>query len=231
MSAATYRLFIANKNASSWSLRPWLLMKTLGIPFEEMQVVFADGEEQAHFRAFSPTGKVPCLQDGGVTVWDSLAITEYLAERHPQVWPQDRAARAWARSVVCEMHSGFQALRSAAPMNVSVRVELNPPSTALQKDIARIDAIWTEGFERFGGAYLCGDRFTAADAFFAPVVFRWRTYGFELGPVAEGYAHSMSVEPFMLEWERAALAERWDDPLHEAETRAAGRIDRDLRKG
>ena len=231
MTASGYRLFIANKNSSSWSLRPWLLMKTLGIPFEEMQVTFLDAPEQAHFRPFSPTGKVPCLQDGATTVWDSLAITEYLAERHPQVWPQDRAARAWARSVVCEMHSGFQALRSDAPMNVSVRVELNPPSAALKKDIARIDAIWTEGFGKFGGTYLCGDQFTAADAFFAPVVFRWKTYGFDLGNVAEGYANIMSVEPFMLMWEQNALAERWDDLAHDAETLAAGRLVRDLRVG
>ena len=231
MSASAYRLFIANKNLSSWSLRPWLLMKTLGIPFEEMQVTFADAVEQAHFRPFSPTAKVPCLHDGTTVIWDSLAITEYLAERHTGIWPEDRVARAWARSVVCEMHSGFQALRSAAPMNISVRVEMNPPSEALKKDIARIDAIWTEGFEKFGGTYLCGDSFTAADAFFAPVVFRWKTYGFDLGHVAEGYAHIMSVEPFMLAWEQQALAERWSDPIHEAETLAAGRIVRDLREG
>jgi glutathione S-transferase len=224
-----YTLWIANKNYSSWSLRPWVLMKTLGIPFEEMLVPFADSAVQDDFKHFSPTAKVPCLGDGERRIWDSLSITEYLAERHDGIWPKDPDARAWARSVTAEMHSGFQALRSATPMNIAVRVDMNPPSESLKRDIARIDEIWTEGFKRFNGTYLCGDAFTAADAFFAPVCYRWQTYGFELSDNALGYAHLMLTEPAMLEWEREALMERWPDEAHEAETRAAGKVVKDLR--
>ena len=224
-----YTLWIANKNYSSWSLRPWVLMKSLGIPFDEMLVPFADSAIQDDFKRFSPTGKVPCLGDGDRRIWDSLAIIEYLAERHDGVWPEDPDARAWARSVTAEMHSGFQALRGATPMNISVRVEMNPPSEALKRDISRIDEIWTEGFQRFNGTYLCGDKFTAVDAFFAPVCFRWQSYGFELGDIALGYAHIVLTEPAMLEWEREALLERWPDEAHEAETRAAGKVVKDLR--
>lgn len=225
-----YRLWIANKNYSSWSLRPWVLMKTLGIAFDEVLVPFADSAIQEDFKRFSPTGKVPTLGDGDRRIWDSLAITEYLAERHPGVWPEDPDARAWARCVAAEMHSGFQALREATPMNVSVRVEMNPPSAAVLADIVRIDAIWNEGWQRFGGMFLCGDTFTAADAFFAPVCFRWLTYGFALSDDAFGYANSMLAQPAMLEWEQAALAERWPDEAHEDQTRAAGRIVKDLRE-
>ena len=224
-----YQLWIANKNYSSWSLRPWVLMKKLGIPFEEMLVPFADSAVQEDFKHFSPTAKVPCLGDGERRIWDSLSITEYLAERHEGVWPKDQDARAWARSVTAEMHSGFQALRSATPMNVAVRVDMNPPTESLKRDIARIDEIWTEGLRRFNGPFLCGDKFTAVDAFFAPVCYRWRSFGFELGDIASAYAQRMLAEPAMLEWEREALSERWPDEAHEAETRAAGKVVKDLR--
>lgn len=144
-----YRLITANRNYSSWSLRPWVLMKTLGIPFEEEFVTFAGLDNHEEFRRFSPAGTVPALIDGERTVWDSLAITLYLADRHDGVWPTDEEAKAWAQCVVCEMHSGFSALRTDCTMNVGVRVRRNPDSPALKRDIARIREIFEEGLERF----------------------------------------------------------------------------------
>ena len=156
-----YDLFIGNKNYSSWSLRPWVLLKELGIPFRERPVIFGTDK----FSDFSPTGKVPCLVDGQQTVWDSLAITEYVGERHPGVWPADAAARAWARSAAAEMHSGYFALRDACTMNCGIRVKLKNVSAALQRDLARLEELWADGLSRFGGPFLTGARFCAADAF------------------------------------------------------------------
>ncbi|KKB10807.1 glutathione S-transferase [Devosia geojensis] len=222
-------LHIANKNYSSWSLRPWVLMKTLGIPFEEKLHPFAPDTNYEAFRAFSPTGKVPCLIDGGTTVWESLAIVEYLAESHPQVWPADRQARAFARSVSAEMHGGFSSLRNICTMNCGLRVELKDVPPALASDIARIDEIWSEGLARFGGPFLAGDSFTAADAFFAPVAFRVQTYGLQLSPAAAAYGERLRALPAMVEWYEAGIAETWREPGHEAEAQAAGTITADLR--
>lgn len=220
-----YTLHIANKNYSSWSLRPWLVMEMLGIPFREVLSPF--GAED--FTGFSPSGKVPCLIDGGRIIWDSLAITEYLAERHQGVWPTDADARAWARCAAAEMHSGFGALREYCSMSVGVRVALHKRPEALLADVARIDALWCEGLDRFGGPFLAGAAFSAVDAFFAPVVFRFATYRIAVSPPATAYAeHMLALEP-MTAWREAALAEPWRDPPHDDEIARAGAIVEDLR--
>ena len=216
-----YALYIANKNYSSWSLRPWVLMKALGIAFEERMRPFAYGPD-APPRDFSPSGKVPCLDDGGLLVWDSLAICEYLAEEHAGVWPAEKAARAFARCAAAEMHSGFQALRNECPMSVGLTVALPAPSDAVKADLARLSALWNEGLTRFGGPFLAGDSFTAADAFFAPVAFRIQTYGLKIDGAAAGYAPGLLALPAMQEWTAAAEAETWREPGHEDEARAVG---------
>jgi glutathione S-transferase len=222
-------LFIANKNYSSWSLRPWLLLRERSIPFRERLIPFAGSGEVSVFRSFSPSGKVPCLVDGGTTVWDSLAITEYLAERHAGVWPADPQARTWARCAAAEMHSGFVALRECCSMNCGLRVRLDTLPAALRQDIARVEELWNDGFGRFGGPFLAGSTFTAADAFYAPVAFRVQTYGLALAAVSRAYVLRMLSLPSMQGWYAAALAETWRDEAHEAETRRAGAILEDLR--
>ena len=225
-----YVLHIANKNYSSWSLRPWVLMRELGIPFTEQLTLFQDpGTNYAAFRAFSPNGKVPCLVDGDITVWESLAIAEYLADRHPAVWPAAPAARAWARCAAAEMHAGFATLRDLCPMNIGVRIRRQTMPEALVQDIARIGELWSEGLSRFAGPYLAGPRFTAADAFFAPIAFRIQTYGLDLPEPAAAYAARLLARPSMQAWYTAGLAETAREPGHEAETRAAGMWVEDLR--
>jgi len=226
-----YQLWIANKNYSSWSLRPWVLLRGLGIPFDEKLVPFVGGAgvNWDAFRVFSPTGKVPCLRDGDTVVWDSLAIAEYVAERHPGVWPADAQARAWARCAAAEMHSGFSALRNACTMNCGVRVRIDAPAEALRKDVARIDELWNEGLARFGGPFLAGKAFTAVDAFYAPVAFRIQSYGLQPGAAAMAYVQRLLDLPAMREWYAAALAEPWRDPEHEEEARRAGAVLQDLR--
>ena len=179
-----YTLFTANRNYSSWSLRPWILMRALDIPFEDRIVPFGGPDNSAEFRSFAPNGKVPCLHHGGTVVWDSLAIIEYLAERHEGVWPADANARAWARCAAAEMHSGFSALRNICPMSVGVRAELHDIPTALQADIDRIAEIFADGLDRFGGPWLAGADFSAVDAFYAPVAFRVRSFGLDVGDSA-----------------------------------------------
>jgi glutathione S-transferase len=224
-----YRLVTANRNYSSWSLRAWVLLKTLGIPFEDEFVSFAGLDNYSDFRRFSPGGTVPVLIDGERTVWDSLAIALYLADRHPGVWPADTAAKAWAACAACEMHSGFSALRNECTMTVGVRIRRQSSSPALERDIARIGELFEEGLDRFGGPFLAGPDFTLADAFFAPVVFRIRTYGIEIGPKGAAWVDHMLALPAMREWEKAALAEPYREEAHEAEIAAAGTIVRDDR--
>jgi glutathione S-transferase len=224
-----YELYIANKNYSSWSLRPWVLMRELAIPFREILVHFGGPENRDAFRVFSPTGKVPCLIDGDITVWDSLAITEYVGERHAGVWPAEVRARAWARSAAAEMHSGFLALRNTCGMSCGLRIALHEVSAALARDLARIEELWSDGLGRFGGPFLTGNRFCAADAFFAPVVFRIQTYGLELGETARRYAAQLLALPSMQSWYAAALAETHRDEEHDEECRAAGVLHEDLR--
>jgi glutathione S-transferase len=222
-------LIVANKLYSSWSLRPWLLMRQLAIPFEDEIRPFAEPVNYDAFRSFSPTGQVPVLVDGGTSVWDSLGITLYLADRHPGIWPGDEHARAWAASAVCEMHAGFSALRNDCTMNVGVRVTPKPMSAALSKDVARIRELWADGLARFGGPFLAGSSFTAADAFFAPVAFRVRTYGLDVGDAGRAWIDRMLALPAMRDWEEAALAETWREASHEAELAAAGTITADYR--
>lgn len=224
-------LYIANKNYSSWSLRPWVLMRALDIPFEERLVPFtaAPGGNSA-FLAFSPSGKVPTLVDGDTTVWDSLAIAEYLAERYPGVWPADPAARTWARCAAAEMHSGFPVLRETCTMNCGIRVRLGEVPAPLQAEFARLDALWSEGLARFGGPFLAGSAFTAVDAFFAPVAFRVQTYELPLGPTALAYAQRLLALPAMQAWYEAALGETWREDGHEAEARKAGTLLSDFRQ-
>jgi glutathione S-transferase len=224
-----YQLYIGNKNYSSWSLRPWALMRELNIRFVEQLVPFADGSSFDKFRKFSPNGKVPCLVDEDTVVWDSLGITEYLAERHSEIWPADRAARAWARCATAEMHSGFNALRQYCTMNCGLRIRLHLYPDELARDVRRIAELWHEGFDRFGGPYLAGQSFSAVDAFFAPIAMRVQTYGLELPTRAAEYAKRLRELRSMREWYDAALAETWREPGHEDEARAAGTWLEDLR--
>ena len=223
-----YVLITANRNYSSWSLRPWVLMRTLGIAFEDQIEPFTNPINYDEFRSFSPTGQVPALLDEGRTVYDSLGITLYLADRHEGVWPADPDARAWAQCATAEMHSGFSALRNDCTMNVGVRVTPKPPSGALRLDVARIRELFAEGLSRFGGPFLAGERFTAVDAFFAPVAFRIRTYGLDVG-AGQPWVDHMLAQPAMQDWERQALAESWREEGHEAELLAAGAITADYR--
>lgn len=227
----SYVLITANRNYSSWSLRPWVLLKALGLPFTDRLAPFTKPSNYDEFRSFSPTGQVPVLIDGETSVWDSLGITLYLADRHPAVWPEDPAARAFAQAVVCEMHAGFAALRTDCTMNVGVRVTPRPMSEALVRNIARVREIFETGLTRFGGPWLAGGAFTAADAFFAPVAFRIRTYGLDVGPLAQGWVDRVIAHPAMQQWETEALAETWREASHEAELAAAGAIVADHRAG
>ncbi len=224
-----YTLYIGNKNYSSWSLRPWVLMRALSIPFEERLVNFEGGSNWNRFRDFSPSGRVPCLHDGTKAIWDSLAIMEYLAERHAGVWPENADTRAWARCVAGEMHSGFTVLRGLCPMNCGLRVALKEMGEPLRADLARIDEIWTEGRARFGGPYLAGPEFGAVDAFFAPVVFRVQTFGLPLGDAARAYTELMLSHAAMQEWYQAALKEPWREISHEKEVAALGTVQADYR--
>ena len=224
-----YELYIANKNYSSWSLRPWILMRELQLPFTEKLVPFSEDSNWEQFRQFAPNGKVPCLNAEDEQVWDSLAIIEYLAERHVGVWPADARARTWARCVSAEMHSGFSALRSRCTMNCGIRVQIENVPAELTADVNRINELWNEGLKRFGGPFLAGDTFTAVDAMFAPVVFRIQTYGLELHGPAQQYAQRMLAREAMQSWYADALKETWREHHHEVEAKETGRWLADLR--
>jgi glutathione S-transferase len=203
----SYTLYIGSKNYSTWSLRAWVLLKALGIPFREQRLALYQPDTPTHIRQVSPSGRVPCLHDGTTVVWDSLAIIEYLAERHRGVWSVDAVARAWARSAAAEMHSGFVRLRDELGMNVRLRRE-RTPSAAAAADIARIIEIWHQGRERFGqgGDFLCGT-FSAVDAFYCPVAFRFQTYAVALDGSAANYARALLALPAMQDWAQAAAGE------------------------
>jgi glutathione S-transferase len=225
-----YELFIANKNYSSWSLRPWVLMKTLEIPFEERLVPFPESAPgKTVFRAFSPSGKVPCLKDVETAVWDSLAIAEYLNERHAGVWPADAKARSFARSAAAEMHSGFSNLRNICGMNCGVRVKLKEVTQPLHEELSRLVELWNDGLKRFRGPFLAGESFTAADAFFSPVAFRVQTYGLPLDANSAAYVRRLLDLPAMKEWYAAGIAERWRIARYEDDARAVGEVTKDLR--
>jgi glutathione S-transferase len=202
------KLYIGNKNYSSWSLRGWLVTKLAGEPFDEIAVSLAGLVPNPANYAFSPSGLVPCLHDGDAVIWDSLAIAGHLAERHPHMWPDEANARAWARSITAEMHSGFAALRSDMTMCIRERVDVRPWSPALAANIERVIHIWEESRRRFGagGAFLCG-RYSIADCFYAPVAFRFRTYAVTPGGTAGAYVEALLTNPDVGEWERGALAE------------------------
>jgi len=222
-------LYIANKNYSSWSLRPWILMKELSLEFEEVIAPFNTGKYWQEFRKFSPNGMVPCLLDKQQTVWDSFAIMEYLAETETKVWPRDKRARTWARCASAEMHSGFSALRQQCAMNCGLRIKLNSITPELQHDIDRIDELWTQGLQEFTGPFLAGESFTAVDAFFAPVVFRAQTFALPFSPQAKKYMKRILTLPSMQEWYQAALKEKWRESDHEQEAKDSGTILYDYR--
>ncbi len=224
-------LYIANKNYSSWSLRPWLLMKQLDIAFTEQLVPFAEQDSFAKFRSFSPSGKVPCLVQHNTVIWDSLAIAEYLYEHYPTVWPADRRVRAWARCAAAEIHANFNALRSICSMNCGLRIQLHEHSAPLLRDLARLDELVTEGLHKFGGPYLAGAQFTAADAFYAPVAFRLQSYGLSLSQEVNAYFGRLLQLPAMQDWYQQALAEPWLDKAHDALIPEVGTITADLRTG
>jgi glutathione S-transferase len=224
-----YTLYIANKNYSSWSLRAWALMRELKLPFTEHLMPFGQASSWDGYERIAPSGKVPCLVDRESAVWDSLAIAEYLAERHRAVWPADSSARAWARSAAAEMHSGFSELRGCCSMNCALRVRLEEMPSGLVRDIARMGSLWNDGLRRFGGPFLAGTAYTAADAFFAPVAFRIQTYGLELDSVSAAYVARLLDLASLREWYASALSEKWRDEAHEAEVRQVGRIVQDLR--
>ena len=205
-------------------------MRQLGIAFDERLQVFQGTTNWQRFRQFSPTGRVPTLVDGTTTVWDSLAIAEYLAERHAGIWPAAAPARAFARCAAAEMHSGFAALRNECSMNCGVRVQLRAPSLALQAEVTRLNELWCDGLTRFGGPFLAGPQFTAVDAFFAPVAFRFQSYGIALNTQAAAYAQRLLQLPAMQQWYRDGIGETWRDADHEAEVLAVGTITADYRE-
>lgn len=193
-------LVIGNKNYSSWSLRPWIALKVLGVPFDEKRIALRRPETKAEILRHSPAGRVPVLEDGDTVVWDSLAILEYLAEKYPQLWPSDRAERAKARSIAAEMHSGFAALREHMSMNIRKRYAGKGRTPESMADVARIDEIWSQA----KGPFLFG-AFGAADAMYAPVILRFRTYGVEVRK--KSYMDAMLALPAMREWIEAAERE------------------------
>ena len=209
---AAFTLVVGNKNYSSWSLRPWLAMREAGIAFDEVVIPLYRPESKAAILAQSPAGKVPVLRHGDRVVWDSLAIMEYLAETlpHGALWPVDPAARALARCVSAEMHAGFQALRGGMSMSLREHRPGRGRSDTVAADIARVTAIWRDCRERFGerGAFLFGG-FTIADAMYAPIATRFRTYAVELDPVCQAYADTILALPSFLEWQAAAEEEPW----------------------
>jgi len=205
-------LYIGNKNYSSWSLRPWLVFRHFKLPFEERLVPLFDENWDAAIAKVSPSRKVPCLVDGDVTVWETLAIIEYAADRHPDVpvWPAEPKARAVARSVSCEMHAGFGAMRAAMPMNIRKSLPGRGQTPEALNDIARITAMWRDCRTRYGkgGDFLFGP-FSAADAMYAPVASRFTTYAVDLDPVADTYVKAVMALPAMQEWCAAGRAETW----------------------
>jgi glutathione S-transferase len=215
------KLFIGNKNYSSWSMRPWVLLTQSGIAFEEVMVRFdsfdADSQFKLTLAGLTPTGKVPLLVDtavdAGLAIWDALAIAEYLAEQFPhlQLWPQDKAARARARSVCAEMHAGFTALRSNCPMNIEAALPdigqlVWRDKPAVRADVARLVAMWRELLAQYGGPLLFGG-FSIADAYFAPVCMRLKTYALPVPPVIANYVERVAALPGVRAWVEQARAE------------------------
>ncbi len=205
-------LYIANKCYSSWSMRPWLVLRAFGIAFDETVIPLRQHDTAGRIRAFSPTGKVPVLTDGEVKVWESLAIIQYLADTHPEkaIWPADRIAHAHALAISTEMHAGFQALRQACPMNLGKRFRTPALPDDAKANIERIEDVWRETRARFahGGPYLFG-AFTAADAMYAPIATRLDSYSIPVAADTRAYIDAIYAHPAFVEWRVAALAEPW----------------------
>jgi len=208
-----YMLIIGNKTYSSWSLRPWLAMRHAGLAFDEHLIPLDMLDSRARLHAACPAGRVPVLRHGDIAIWDSMAILEYIAERHPEasLWPEDPMVRAVARSLCAEMHAGFAALRQAMPMNVRKSLPgkgQNAPGVL--RDVARICALWIDCRQRYGGdgPFLFG-AFSNADAMFAPVASRFRTYAVPVDQICRAYIDAVHALPAMVEWMRDALAEPW----------------------
>lgn len=217
-------LVIGNKAYSSWSLRPWIAMKAQGLAFRETVIGLQQPDTAAQIKKYSAAAKVPVLLHGAVTVWESLAILEYLADTFPEKawWPKDPPARAHARAVAAEMHAGFSNLRGHMTMNIRKSVPNKSRPDAVNADIARIDALWKESRGRFGGEagpFLFG-AFSNADAMYAPVVTRFKTYGVipTLDPICRTYCEAMLAHPAMKEWYAGAAAEALEIPVYEAQT-------------
>lgn len=208
MAASSLTLLIANKNYSSWSMRPWLVLKHFGIAFDELQLSLKDPLWAAKVGRFSPALRVPVLIDGDFTVWDTLAIFEYLAERHTEfeIWPGAARARARARSLCAEMHAGFQALRNHWPMNISAHLPGHPGNAEVDAQVRRISDMWQDALAASGGPFLFG-RFCAVDAMYAPVVMRFRTYQVPLPDGARAYCDKVEADHAVAEWCAAARLE------------------------
>lgn len=214
---APYTIVLGNKNYSSWSLRPWLAVKRTGAAFDEIMIPLRQSDTSDQIRRHSPAGKVPILKHGGLVLWESLAICEYLAEAFPEarLWPEDRAARAHARAVSHEMHSGFADLRRVMPMDIRGRWPLAARLDDAGQDVRRVTAIWRECRERYGvpgangqGNFLYGE-FSIADAMFAPVATRFVTYSVPLDAASAAYVAAIGAWPAMREWRAAAQTESW----------------------
>ena len=206
---AGLKLVIGSKNYSSWSMRPWLALTAFGIPFEEVRIPLGRPDTGARIAEYSAAGKVPVLLAGDLRIWDSLAICEYLAEQFPDkhLWPRDVAARALARSICAEMHAGFTGLRSAMWMNITASFPGKGRTPAAQGDIARVCELWEDCLERDGsGRFLFGE-FSIADAYYAPVVMRFRTYGVWLAPALKAYVDRVVAHPAVARWMQEAAAE------------------------
>ena len=212
------RLIIGNKNYSSWSLRPWLAMKVAGIAFEETLISLEAPDFKARITAQSGAGKVPVLIDGDIRVWESLAILEFLAEKFPTLWPAQEAARARARAIAAEMHAGFVPLRNHLPMNIRRPVKPRVLDDAVAANVARIDSIWSECRAQFGagGPFLFG-AFGAADAMYAPIVWRFHTYAVKVSATAHTYMDAVIGLPASREWREAAREEPWVLPHDEVD--------------
>lgn len=212
-------LIIANKLYSSWSMRPWLVMREIDLDFEETVIPLRQPDTAERIAEYSPSGKVPVLIDGEVKVWESLAIISYLADKFPDkpVWPEGMVARAHAKSIAMEMHGGFQALRQACPMHLGKRFTAPAMTDDLKANVARVEAIWRETRNQFGadGPYLFGDRFTAADAMFTPVAVRLEGYSIPVAADTRSYINALYAHPGFVEWRAAAFNEPWSIPAYE----------------